>query len=85
MREISKTQVAPPENPAKKGTPVLYSGSRIVPEAALGLQVSLGGSARDPGRLIDRVGVPEEFLKIAGSPRDVHAHDRRRGYRYDRA
>ena len=50
-----------------------------------GLQVSLGESARDPARLLDHVDVPEEFLKLSGSPRDVNAHDRRWGYRYDQA
>jgi len=50
-----------------------------------GLQVSLGENAKDPARLLDHVDVPEQFLKIAGSPRDVHAHDRRWGYRYDQA
>jgi predicted dehydrogenase len=50
-----------------------------------GLQVSLGENARDPARLLDRVSVPKEFLKLSGSPRDVHAHDRRWGYRYDQA
>lgn len=50
-----------------------------------GLQVSLGENAKDPARLLDHVDVPEKFLKISGSPRDVHAHDRRWGYRYDQA
>ncbi len=50
-----------------------------------GLQVSLGENAKDPARLLDHVDVPEQFLKISGSPRDVHAHDRRWGYRYDQA
>jgi predicted dehydrogenase len=47
-----------------------------------GLMVS---SAQDPARLMDHVSVPEEFLKLSGSPRDVHAHDPRWGYRYDQA
>jgi predicted dehydrogenase len=51
----------------------------------LGLQVSLGENARDPARLLDRIEVPAEFLKISGSPRDVQAHDPRWGYRYDQA
>jgi predicted dehydrogenase len=50
-----------------------------------GLMVSLGESAKDPARLLDHVDVPEKFLKISGSPRDVHAHDPRWGYRYDQA
>ena len=50
-----------------------------------GLQVSLGDHAKDPARLLDHIDVPEQFLKIANSPRDVHAHDRRSGYRYDQA
>jgi predicted dehydrogenase len=50
-----------------------------------GLRVSLGECAKDPARLLDRVSVPQEFLKLPGSPRDVHAHDPRWGYRYDQA
>ncbi len=50
-----------------------------------GLKVSLGENAQDPARLLDHVDVPEQFLKLSGSPRDVHAHDRRWGYRYDQA
>lgn len=50
-----------------------------------GLQVSLGENAQDPARLLDHVDVPEGFLKVPGSSRDVHAHDRRWGYRYDQA
>jgi predicted dehydrogenase len=50
-----------------------------------GLEVSLGKNAQDPARLLDHVDVPEQFLKISGSPRDIHAHDQRWGYRYDQA
>jgi predicted dehydrogenase len=50
-----------------------------------GLQVSSGENAKDPARLLDHLDVPEQFLKISGSPRDVHAHDPRWGYRYDQA
>jgi predicted dehydrogenase len=50
-----------------------------------GLMVSLGESAKDPARLLDHVSVPEKFLKLEGSPRDIHAHDARWGYRYDQA
>lgn len=50
-----------------------------------GLMVSLGDAAKDAARLLDHVDVPEQFLKIPGSPRDVHAHDPRWGYRYDQA
>jgi predicted dehydrogenase len=50
-----------------------------------GLMVSFGESAQDPARLLDHVDVPDRFLKISGSPRDVHAHDSRWGYRYDQA
>lgn len=50
-----------------------------------GISVSLGDAAKDAARLLDRVDVPEKFLKLPGSPRDVHAHDPRWGYRYDQA
>jgi predicted dehydrogenase len=50
-----------------------------------GLMVSLGDAAKDAARLLDHVDVPEQFLKIPGSPRDIHAHDPRWGYRYDQA
>jgi predicted dehydrogenase len=50
-----------------------------------GLQVALGEVARDPAHPLVRVDVPEQFLKLPGSPRDVHAHDRRWGYRFDQA
>jgi predicted dehydrogenase len=50
-----------------------------------GLMVSLGDAAKDPVRLLDHADVPAQFLKISGSPRDVHAHDPRWGYRYDQA
>ncbi|HTB09924.1 MAG TPA: Gfo/Idh/MocA family oxidoreductase [Bryobacteraceae bacterium] len=50
-----------------------------------GLMVALGESAKDPARLLDHVGVPDQFLKLANSPRDIHAHDPRWGYRYDQA
>lgn len=50
-----------------------------------GLRVALGESGRDPNRVLERLDVPEEFLKIAGSPRDIHADDPRWGYRYDQA
>lgn len=49
------------------------------------LMVSLGDAAKDPARLLDHVDVPEPFLKLEGSPRDIHAHDPRWGYRYDQA
>ena len=29
--------------------------------------------------------MPEQFLKLEGSPRDIHAHDPRWGYRFDQA
>ena len=31
------------------------------------------------------IDVPVEFLKLAGSPRDIHAADKRWGYRFDQA
>jgi predicted dehydrogenase len=50
-----------------------------------GLMVSLGEAGQDPARLLERISVPDEYLKLSGSPRDVHAHDARWGYRYDQA
>jgi len=50
-----------------------------------GLRVSIGGAAKDPARPLDHVEVPAQFLKLAGSPRDIHAHDPRWGYRFDQA
>jgi predicted dehydrogenase len=50
-----------------------------------GLRVALGPEAADPSCPLVRRDVPEEFLKIPGSPRDIHAHDPRWGYRYDQA
>lgn len=50
-----------------------------------GLLVALGPEAQDPSCAMQRRQVPEEFLKIPGSPRDVTAHDPRWGYRYDQA
>jgi predicted dehydrogenase len=50
-----------------------------------GLQTSIGGAAKDPARPLDHVEVPMDFLKLAGSPRDVKAHDPRWGYRFDQA
>ena len=50
-----------------------------------GLRVVLGEAAQDPSCELTRVDVPQQFLKLAGSPRDVQAHDRRWGYRFDQA
>jgi len=50
-----------------------------------GLMAALGEEARDPAKPLRRYEVPPEFLKLTGSPRDVMAHDRRLGYRYDQA
>jgi predicted dehydrogenase len=50
-----------------------------------GLQVAIGEDGRDPARPLTRIGVPAEFLKLAGSPRDIHAADKRWGYRFDQA
>ncbi len=44
-----------------------------------------GEDGRNPEGRIRNFDVPEEFLKLPGSPRDIHAHDRRWGYRYDQA
>jgi predicted dehydrogenase len=46
---------------------------------------ALGEDALDPSRPLRHYDVPHEQLKLAGSPRDVMAHDRRWGYRYDQA
>jgi predicted dehydrogenase len=50
-----------------------------------GLRVVAGEAAEDPSCILERRDVPAEYLKIAGSTRDVNAHDRRWGYRYDQA
>ena len=50
-----------------------------------GLMVALGEDGLDPARPLRHYDVPRELLKIGGSPRDVMAHDRRWGYRYDQA
>jgi predicted dehydrogenase len=54
--------------------------------AAFSLQdpwaVSVCG-AEDPAASLARTPVPERFLKLLGSPRDVRAHDPRWGYRFD--
>ena len=49
------------------------------------LRAALGPRAADPACPLERREVPPEFLKLDGSPRDIHAHDRRWGYRYDQA
>jgi predicted dehydrogenase len=50
-----------------------------------GLRVAIGQDGRDPNRLLSRIDVPEPFLKLEGSPRDLRAHEARWGYRYDQA
>jgi predicted dehydrogenase len=50
-----------------------------------GLMAALGEDAKDPARPLRHYDVPEQYLKLPGSPRDIHAHDRRWGYRYDQA
>ncbi len=42
-----------------------------------------GERAQTPAENLVRMPVPEKFLKLAGSPRDIRAHDPRWGYRYD--
>ena len=42
-----------------------------------------GECARKPAESLARTPVPEKFLKLPGSPRDLHAHDPRWGYRFD--
>ncbi len=44
-----------------------------------------GETAHDPAANLTRTEVPEEFLKLKGSPRDPRAHDPRWGYRYDQS
>ena len=39
--------------------------------------------AKNPAENLARTPVPERFLKVANSPRDLKAHDARWGYRYD--
>ena len=51
----------------------------------LGLMAALGEDGKDPARPLRHYDVPDALLKLPGSPRDVHAHDRRWGYRYDQA
>jgi predicted dehydrogenase len=50
-----------------------------------GLQVALGEAGRDPARLLERIDVPAQYLKLAGSPRDPGAGEMRWTYRYDQA
>jgi predicted dehydrogenase len=47
------------------------------------VQLCAGEQARNPAENLARTAVPEKYLKIEGSARDVHAHDPRWGYRYD--
>ncbi|HTT65341.1 MAG TPA: Gfo/Idh/MocA family oxidoreductase [Bryobacteraceae bacterium] len=49
------------------------------------LMAALGDDGRDPARPLRHYDVPQEHLKLPGSPRDVHAHEPRWGYRYDQA
>lgn len=50
-----------------------------------GVMVALGEDGLDPSRPLRHREVPAEFLRLPGSTRDVHADDRRWGYRYDQA
>jgi predicted dehydrogenase len=50
-----------------------------------GLQVSIGEAAREPARLLERVEVPESYLKLAGAPRNPREGENRWTYRYDQA
>lgn len=47
------------------------------------LSICAGECAQNPAQNLARVPVPDRFLRIAGSVRDVNAHDPRWGYRYD--
>lgn len=51
----------------------------------LGLMVSLGEDAKQPALPLSRIDVPAEFWRLKGSTRDVDAHDKRWGYRFDQA
>lgn len=42
-----------------------------------------GECAQNPAENLARAPVPEKFLRVSGSPRDLKAHDARWGYRYD--
>ena len=42
-----------------------------------------GECARKPAESLARTLLPQRFLKLPGSPRDLHAHDPRLGYRFD--
>lgn len=42
-----------------------------------------GECAKKPAENLTHTPVPQQFLRLPGSPRDVHAHDHRWGYRYD--
>ena len=56
----------------------LYStegGAVFSSQDPCGLQVSIGDDLKEPARKLRRVPVPEEFLKISGSPRDVASTD----------
>lgn len=50
-----------------------------------GLRVVRGDAGRDPERLLERIDVPESFLKLAGSLRNVCEGEKRWAYRYDQA
>jgi predicted dehydrogenase len=50
-----------------------------------GLQVAIGGAGRDASRLLERIDVPEPYLKLAGSPRNAHDGEKRWTYRFDQA
>ncbi|MBI1786335.1 MAG: Gfo/Idh/MocA family oxidoreductase [Acidobacteria bacterium] len=50
-----------------------------------GVRVLSGEAAEDPSSVLERRAVPEQFLKLPGSPRDPNQGDPRWGYRYDQA
>ncbi len=50
-----------------------------------GLQVATGDAGRDPARLLDRIEVPEGYLKLSGSPRAARQGEKHWAYRYDQA
>ncbi len=47
------------------------------------VSLCVGECAKNPAENLARTPVPDAFLKLEGSPRDIHAHDPRWGYRYD--
>lgn len=60
-------------------------GAVLSMDDPLALRLALGAAGADPERPLERVEVPSELVRPAGSPRDPKAEDPRWGYRYDQA